>query len=416
MKYTKFSAGMTLIELILSATLLLFVLTMVMNVYANFSSTKRKTLLSATVQAETQFLFDRIVKEIHAGTIDYQGYWRENNLMKHQSDDDKKVSENWIYEDTEGVNEKGAQPNTNARPALTPRGLNSVKNCGKPVLGSHRSDTDTEEKQKDILFNYRYQFIYPGKESAAPGNGNDETTDIGGSVIHLNCITDKYNKENPSAEKGYNVYDDEPAHGKGPRAMSNSPYVAVETSAQGSKMLWSWKETEKARTGNNPPLLLVRKTIDGNFIRTALRLRDGHIEMIEFISADDQDMPPDGITDKWLCQVNYNCDDSLNGSYVWSDKAYNGNGIGTLSDEKLNWKSITPSSIEVTDFDFVVSPVKDPNRAFYELPFAVKPQVSLVLKTKAKESVMKGIKGEAPTLFLQTTATPRTLEFLEVDN
>ena len=40
----------------------------------------------------------------------------------------------------------------------------------------------------------------------------------------------------------------------------------------------------------------------------------------------------------------------------------------------------------------------------------------LIIEAKAKKSAMKGIKGEAPSIRIQTTATPRIWDLIEVDN
>ena len=416
-------SGMTLIELIIASVILLLVLTVVVSTFANFSASKRKLLLSNEVYSETRFLLERIVREIHNGTIDYQGYWRENLFNQ--------TAENWSYQtDTsnpdpnnhifEGSNLKGTEIDTSQR---TGWGLNAIKNCSDPDdLTDSLYDTDAHvdgsptNKEKDILYNYRYQFIFPGLTAGA--GGNDETS----GIIHLNCSNDNVNDGTD-----YNVYDDEPAYGKGPRAFDQGgAYDSSRNYVKGSEMLWDWDLASISTSiDSNPPLMLLKSNeSDDLFTRTNIRYNNNKIELIKFQSGDssvvttyDNDNPPDGIYDKWYCMKDFECNSLFDGTYVWSQKeAAGGNGIGTITDSNLSWTDITPEKIEITAFDFILSPVKDPHRAFFEKEKVQKPQVTLIIEAQAKKSAMKGINGEAPKIRLQTTATPRIWELIEVDN
>ncbi len=421
------SKGFTLVELTIASAILMIILTLVMSVYVNFSSSKRKLLLSTEVYNEARFLMERIVREIQNGTIDYQGYWRENLLNK-TADNwiDKTALNNAIYE---GVNFFGvSSDSTNP----TSWGLNHIKNCKDPSDTSDSAfDTNSEESRKDILYNYRYQFIYPGDPE---GSGNTQTDNF----IHLNCSSDRFDETDAGGD--YNVYDDELAYGRGPRSFDDGDvgYDSQRNYAQASKMLWDWDLTDNGgnpdpKIDNSPPLLLVKSNESKNkFTRTALKYEDNKIKMIRFFSEEDTDNPPDGIVDRWFCEKDFECGTSenskFNGSYIWSQKEVNkndvtgdatigeDNGIGTITDSDLHWKDITPEKIEITHFDFILSPVKDPHRAFYEREKIQKPQVTLIFEVRAKKSAMKGISGLPPKIRIQTTATPRVWDLIEVDN
>lgn len=452
-------SGLTLIELIIATSILLLVFTIVSSSVANFTSSKRRILLSSEVYNETRFLLERIVKEVRNGTIDYQGYWKESLLNR--------TARFWVHETGEAVSEMGSEISSadDNFSNQTINGLNSYINCGYPDLDSDSSNTytigakqyskshfkDTEEsntpyqkdtldKRKDVLYNYRYQFIYPGSTFVAGGN-----TQTSGE-IHLNCLTDDFNDDDLSGT--YNIYDDESSYGTGPRALSevSSTYPAnlnasdlEKNHALSSQILWSWDfPTETPLTNNNPPLLLVKSDENEEiYTRTALRLEDKRIKLIKFQSGDtsngvsiyDADTPPDNIPDRWMCMKDFLCDNKRNGTYIWSQKSAErqnntfaagisgtSNGVNTIADSNLTWKDITPEKIEIISFEFLISPVKDPHRAFYEKDRIQKPQVTIIIEARAKESAMKGIKGESPTIKLQTTATPRIWSLVNIDS
>lgn len=426
--------GMTLVELIIASTILIIVFTLIMSVYTNFTSSKRKLLLSNELHAETSFLLERIAREIQNGTIDYQGYWREN--LKNGA------ASNWVHETLleqpdpkddvfEGINFYGTDITGST---VRTYGLNFLKNCNNITVNSvtdNSEDTDSPEKQKNILYNYRYQFIFPGRPFSSSGNTE---TDIGGSkFIHLNCVNDNRNVD----DSNYNVYDDEPAYGHGPRAFcedsdTSTPafnYSATSNSAQASKMLWDWDITDNGgipnpNIKNNPPLLLVKKFVvpDGSNTheRTALRYKNNKIELIRFTGQDLDITPPDFIPDTWRCEKDFGCNGDYAGNYIWSQKEtrtdISKNGIGTITDENLEWKDITPEKIEVISFDFILSPVKDPQKSFYEKERIQKPQIILILEAQIKKSAMGGTKGDAPKIRIQTTITPRIWDLVETDN
>ena len=432
MKLFKKISGLTLIELTIASTILIMVLTIVMSTYANFTSSKRRMLLTNELYNETMFLIERLSQEIHSGTIDYQGYWRENIYMEN--------ADNWI---DEGVNPSGVLSDGDTATPNLP-GYNILTNCGDPGNddGSWGTDdSDTTEKQLDILYNYRYQFIYPG--SAFDGtNGNDYHRDIP-NVVHLNCIGDNYNTAD-----GYNVYDDEPALGQGPRAIGNAgsnvdnSYTAAdydENSAYSPNILWDWNaktaidntDPVVPERDQNPPLLFLKTNSDfSEYIRTAIRLEDRKVKLIRFTGRDTDVSPPDFIPDEWSCETDFACGNnnkSYDGSYVWNQKEINKNGAGnenigednginSITDTDLEWKDITPEKINITRFDFILSPVKDPHRAFFEKTRIQKPQVTLIIEAEARQSAMKGVKGNPPKVRIQTTVTPRIWDLIEVDN
>lgn len=424
MKKIRSINGFTLVELVIASMMLLVLLSVISTSFVSFASGKRKVVLSVETYNETRFLLERIVREVHNGTIDYQGYWKENLLMKSDVGGNTSVSENWLFEtdssqnNYETINKKGVKPNFNLAALQADGhnwGLNTIRNCETPgfslITSEHTSETNSITKQTDIMYNYRNQFIYPGQKRV--NGGNTETNFNGASVIHLNCQTDNYNQGD-----GYNVYDDEPAFGQGPRAINNSgAYDKDINYADSNNMFWTWDLTQNAVKENNPPLLLVKANADKTtYTRTALRFKNNKIEMMRFIAEPDNDSPPDNIPDMWKCEENFECNNLYDASYIWSQKATTGAGLGSISDPLLSWKNITPEKLDIIRMDFILSPVKDPNFAFYESDKKQKPQVTIIIEAQATKASMRGIKGKAPRITLQTTATPRIWDHIIIDN
>jgi prepilin-type N-terminal cleavage/methylation domain-containing protein len=392
--FTK-KTGFTLVELLIATTILTIIFTVVMTVFANFTGSKRKLLLSTEIYDETRFLLERIVNEVHNGTIDYQGYWRENIMIDYNGG---KIADIWIEE---GVNPQGAKANGTAK---NDKGFNAVKNCGKTDFNA--TTDNSNDNKTDIIKNYRYQFIHPGTLSDKYNNNQNV----------LNCPQDDQNDIS-----GYNIYDDETALGQGPRSLSEFPYNKNSNQAYSKKMLWSWDLSEDAETDNNPPLMLVRyKSVEDVYERTALRYnqKEKTLELIRFVTdgSGDLNSPIDGIPETWKCMKDFLCNNKRDGSYLWNGFGGGNMIYNSISDSNLNWENITPEKIEILDFGFILSPVKDPHRSFYEKERIQKPQVTIFIKAQATDSSMRGVKGKKPVISLQTTATPRVWDLIEIDN
>jgi prepilin-type N-terminal cleavage/methylation domain-containing protein len=74
--------GFTLIELMISITLLGLIITISSSIYANFFGSMRNLKAANTVYNETRFLMEKIVKEVRDGTIDYEEYYNQNQRKK----------------------------------------------------------------------------------------------------------------------------------------------------------------------------------------------------------------------------------------------------------------------------------------------------------------------------------------------
>jgi type II secretory pathway pseudopilin PulG len=85
----------TLIETMISITLLIFIFTITSLVYFNFAKEYKYSLERNNIFSETNFLFETISKHIKNSDIDYQSYWRENTRIR-QDISNNKISDIWI--------------------------------------------------------------------------------------------------------------------------------------------------------------------------------------------------------------------------------------------------------------------------------------------------------------------------------
>lgn len=69
------TAGFTLLETILSISIFLVIITITFSVLADAFWAKQRTEVSRLLYEETRILLERIVREVRAGTIDYEEYW-----------------------------------------------------------------------------------------------------------------------------------------------------------------------------------------------------------------------------------------------------------------------------------------------------------------------------------------------------
>ncbi|MDD3066998.1 MAG: prepilin-type N-terminal cleavage/methylation domain-containing protein [Candidatus Gracilibacteria bacterium] len=81
-----------------------------------------------------------------------------------------------------------------------------------------------------------------------------------------------------------------------------------------------------------------------------------------------------------------------------------------LSDfSNYTFQKIQPDSIKITGLKFFISPLEDPRKAFaeFENSIQIQPQITILLTAQPSQMYSRGIKGEIPTITIQTTVTAR---------
>lgn len=73
------------------------------------------------------------------------------------------------------------------------------------------------------------------------------------------------------------------------------------------------------------------------------------------------------------------------------------------------FQKIQPDSIKITSLKFFISPLEDPRKAFaqFEDSIQIQPQVTILMTAQPSELYSRGIKGDVPSITIQTTVTAR---------
>ena len=92
----KSSKGFTLIELMISITVLGLIMGISSSIYVNFFGSMRNLKAANNVYGESRFLMERVVREVRNGTIDYEEYYHQN-LRKNLLGDAQDAVRNETY-------------------------------------------------------------------------------------------------------------------------------------------------------------------------------------------------------------------------------------------------------------------------------------------------------------------------------
>lgn len=81
-KFSKKTKGFTILELLISISILAVLISISTSIYSRFFNTFRSVKASSVVYEEARFLMEKITAEIRLGTIDYEEYFNQANYFK----------------------------------------------------------------------------------------------------------------------------------------------------------------------------------------------------------------------------------------------------------------------------------------------------------------------------------------------
>jgi len=381
----------TLIETLISITLLIFIFTIASMVYFNFVKEYKYSLERNNVFSETNFLFETISKHIKNSDIDYQSYWREATRIK-QSDSDDKVADlfldQWANPDWVNSDLLNSSENT---------WFNSALNCSWGTIENLDYDYQDDSISnvwtwRFILENYKYQFIFPW--NAESWNDSDwrqynlqtETSDS--TTIHLNCRTDFIKEDTDESWNQQNIYDDDPVYWRWPKAFSWS---------FSQDILWTNDYANKSVKSKKTPLILVNSKWNK---RVAFKFWDWNDEecknwswCILFLEMNAKTFDKNWIANSWKCAEDFDCPDNLTW-IIWDD---------------IKWLDITPENLIVTQFDFYMWPEKKSSLSFNESEYNKPSFITLKLWVRSAifQAWNKWWRKKWIELNLQSTVIPR---------
>jgi type II secretory pathway pseudopilin PulG len=107
----------------------------------------------------------------------------------------------------------------------------------------------------------------------------------------------------------------------------------------------------------------------------------------------------------------YNGGGEQSSSKFW-DFCSNFNEIGVIPEYQctaFQFQKIQPDSIKITDLKFFIAPLEDPRKAFSQFTDDIQqqPHVTILMTVEPSEDRLRGIRGNTPTVTLQTTVTAR---------
>ncbi|MBU1017997.1 hypothetical protein KKA33_03135 [Patescibacteria group bacterium] len=117
----------------------------------------------------------------------------------------------------------------------------------------------------------------------------------------------------------------------------------------------------------------------------------------------------DGLVDTWVCDDGFDC------SFVTpGDLAPDCSGqVEVIRDdpdnlENSSYVDITPSSLDVVDLKFFITPSDDPRKAYADPDVQIQPHVTVKLIIRASPRIASQIRGNTPDIVLESTISSRT--------
>jgi len=316
--FTKFrqKKGFTLVEMIVSTTIFVIVVSLIGIVFMDFYASKHKTEISRILYEESRTALERIVKEVRRGTIDYEEYW---NRFKFQS----AKTDNKFY----------------------------GKNYG----------------------DYARQF-YRETDGSVPLD-----------LAHLDRFDENV---------GENISLSNPAlqNAKALAVCESPAKIPAEPGTSGYEQCELYLITAE---GLEKTIIKVEPTI-GTEIEYQLKM----------LKLPGRDSDNDNRVDDWNIYNSSSPNPSDSKFYDFC-KTFDSAGSGACTE--FQFQKIQPESIKITALKFFISPKEDPRKAFADFSEDVQIQPHVTIQLSAEPSIRysDGIRGEIPSVTIQTTVDAR---------
>jgi prepilin-type N-terminal cleavage/methylation domain-containing protein len=115
----------------------------------------------------------------------------------------------------------------------------------------------------------------------------------------------------------------------------------------------------------------------------------------------------DGLIDTWLCDKGFKCTQQpagtppCNGFYdiISDDPAH---------PETSSFLNITPTSIDIQELKFLITPMDDPYKAYNDPSVQIQPNITIKLIARASPEIAGAFKGKIADIVLESTVSSRT--------
>lgn len=254
---------------------------------------------------------------------------------------------------------------------------NTIKTCDNPLQSIPPTPNPNGVAALFIAKNYRFQCI-----------DSEKNATVGLKNGRLDCSKDS-------------DYDDNPAYGQCPDAIE-----------AGKASLWNSTIGNKWNGSASGSILFL--VDESGEERTWFRKNNNN--QLEILRLHGYDTDNDDVRETWICEKNFECNGSVSDGTLTTGKKPT-----TIDD---GWLAITPATLSITTFDFIISPTKDPYKAFRNdnaqlqphilLYFSAQPSDTILQKIGVKTPVTAGQNPPPPQISLQTTITARVVNDLTV--
>ena len=343
-------SGFTLAELMIATTILALIVTFSATIYLNFFGSVRNLKAANLVYEEARFTMERIVKEIRNGTIDYEEYYNQN-LVKGRTGS----SYDYILNDT------------------------------------YAQD----------YCQYSRQFYNYGPDGEI-GTLDDESI---GRRVETDSAT---GEDVPPAIGRWSTSADEYV----PDPIQNDLYII---NVNGDRRSFIKRIEKFDSQGNSIGKIGLLKLIGEDFGVDHINALDPDLDPSTTNSCSADAGENDGRIDTWLCEDGYECEDIILPLVGDCSNGVSGQtifGQNIIIDPNIlspsSFVDITPTSLDIVDLRFIISPMDDPRKAYNDNSVQVQPHVTIKMIARANPKIAAQFKSDrTPDIVLVSTVSTR---------
>lgn len=336
------SGGFTIVELMISLSVLTLLAMFSGRIYLNYTASTRDLKAANLIYEEGRQLMERIVREVRSSGLDYEQYFNQNVLI--------------------------------------------------PI---HATDfpSDPPQTYTDNYCYYGTFFTDNGPDGNPLAFEDNESTGFRNTDIE-DAITDL---------TGYNLSADAVAPIEKELYLINIPGTQ-------RTILKRIERTESGQTiGKISMVKLIGKDFGEDHINRTDSYNGAQASEITCADTDLDTREGDGLIDTWHCHADYNCStNTLLDADIYSTGCV---GFGHTADNDNGFVDISPSALNVVDFQLIVSPKDDPWKAYNMDGVQIQPHVTIRLTVEANPLLVALTdEGRIPSITLTSTVTARNYD------
>ena len=378
-----FHKAFTLVEVLIASSVLMVIVVLSIGVFYNITRANTYLELTSMLQFEAKHTMERMVRLIQSNTIDYPEYY--NYYVLHNG----------------GVEFTGP-PNS--------------------VWGASYTA-------------YASRFYDPGDIPGSPGQAGNNFAGLSPDQLGSNCGAANYPlSTDPACESLPTLsYTEDTATGRNPHS-ANLPIDQASSMCDLTTEMYTEVSVDRyqgcnsmSTTGRHRADMLFlispdgqTKTLIGREPWTVdsltpwgdLNFQGGYVVSMLKMTGSDNDN--DGVPELWTCHGDFACTDVTpdpNGSGgfspipIFDDLDPTSVNISTLDDIGEDFAPFSTPLLHITELDFYIAPIEDPNKAFNEPPEQIQPYVTIVMTAEINQDRAAQLPENLRSITLQTSVS-----------